>query len=132
MLKFKVIDPKTGKEPDLEDIIKEGWADDLKFSKIDGFILHEDGYLLLMSRCGEVVAVPADRYKIIFEPVENKPLTADELKEMAGLPYYHVSLQKDKSHWTILDSFVAKCPEDYGYGERWLAYRFQPDTVMEV
>ena len=33
------------------------------------------------------------------------PLTADELREMGGKPYWHVGLQEDSPppHWNILD-----------------------------
>lgn len=55
----------------------------------------------------------------------NPALTVDELREMGGQPYWHVGLL-DKSrepHWAILPDNVAKSPQDYSYGESWLAYR---------
>lgn len=54
------------------------------------------------------------------------PLTMDQLRKMEGQPYWHVGLQKDspKPHWKILDPFVAKRPEDYGYAKSWLAYDY--------
>lgn len=59
------------------------------------------------------------------------PLTLNQLREMGGQPYWHVGLQKDspEAHWKILDPFVARCPEDYGYGKRWLAYAYQPAHI---
>lgn len=62
------------------------------------------------------------------EAEKNEPLTLDELREMEGEPYWHVSLQSDllQHHWAILPSEVAKCPQDYFYSERWLAYRHKP------
>lgn len=58
-------------------------------------------------------------------------LTLDQLREMGGQPYWHVGLQTDspEAHWKILDPFVARCPEDYGYGKRWLAYAYQPAHI---
>lgn len=62
------------------------------------------------------------------EPIGNTgkmvPLTIEQLREMANKPYWHVGLQTDspEPRWKILDPFVARCPEDYGYGKRWLAY----------
>lgn len=55
------------------------------------------------------------------------PLSIEQLREMAGQPYWHIGLQDDspKPRWKILDPFVAKHPEDYGYGKRWLAYAYQ-------
>lgn len=59
----------------------------------------------------------------------DKPLTAEQLSHMEGKPYYHVSLQGGKHEWVVLDPFVAKCPKDYHYGERWLAYLCPPASV---
>lgn len=55
----------------------------------------------------------------------NEPLTMDMVRELGGEPYWHVSLEEHgpKPYWDILDPFIAKFVEDYGYGERWLAYR---------
>lgn len=59
------------------------------------------------------------------------PLTLDKLREMGGQPYWHVGLQDNspEPHWKILDPFVARCPEDYGYGKRWLAYDYLPAHI---
>lgn len=61
----------------------------------------------------------------------SEPLTLEQLREMGGQPYWHVGLQTDspEAHWKILDLFVARCPEDYGYGKRWLAYAYQPAHI---
>ena len=55
----------------------------------------------------------------------------EQLREMGGQPYWHVGLQDDspEPHWKILDTFVAKHPEDYGYGKRWLAYAYPPAHI---
>lgn len=62
------------------------------------------------------------------DAVKNEPLTMEDLRQMDGEPYYHVGLQADSQdpHWAILDSFVARHPEDYRYGKRWIAYRSKP------
>lgn len=54
----------------------------------------------------------------------NIPLTSDELREMGGNPYWHVGLRKESPppHWAILDTAVAQHPEDYQYGDEWLAF----------
>lgn len=60
---------------------------------------------------------------------KNEPLTLDELRDMGGQPYYHVSLQlKNGDGWEILDRLIAKHVEDYNYGKAWLAYRRPPET----
>lgn len=60
-----------------------------------------------------------------FPKQANAPLTSEQLKEMAGKPYWHVGLRSNSPppHWVILEPNVAKNAEDYGYGELWLAYR---------
>ena len=59
------------------------------------------------------------------------PLTLEQLRGMGEKPYWHVGLQDDspEPHWKILDPFVARCPEDYGYGKRWLAYAYPPAHI---
>lgn len=49
-----------------------------------------------------------------------EPLSLEQLRGMANKPYWHVGLQTDspEPRWKILDQFVARCPEDYGYGKR--------------
>lgn len=61
----------------------------------------------------------------------SEPIAMEQLREMGGQPYWHVGLQTDspEAHWKILDPFVARCPEDYGYGKRWLAYAYQPAHI---
>ena len=57
----------------------------------------------------------------------NPPLTLAEMQEMGGRPYWHVGLQEESPppHWSILDPFYARHIENYGYGKRWLAYRYE-------
>lgn len=61
----------------------------------------------------------------------SEPIAIEQLREMGGQPYWHVGLQTDspEAHWKILDLFVARCPEDYGYGKRWLAYAYPPAHI---
>lgn len=61
------------------------------------------------------------------EDKKNEPLTPDELRQMGGEPYWHVSLQGNGSYWAILDPCYARCVEDYHYGEYWLAYRHKKE-----
>ena len=58
--------------------------------------------------------------------IETESLTLEQLRKMAGEPYWHVGLQDDlpKPHWKILPRFVAQHPEDYEYGKTWLAYPY--------
>lgn len=65
---FEVIDPKTGKYPDLEHIVRtEGWAKNLIPCDIDGFCIYEDGSLIVMDECGNHVYCPTDRFKVTFD-----------------------------------------------------------------
>ena len=61
----------------------------------------------------------------------NEPLTLEQLREMANKPYWHVGLREESAapHWSILDPLLAYHPEDYDYGEGWLAYRRPPDGI---
>ena len=64
----------------------------------------------------------------------NPPLTLEELREMGGKSYWHVGLQEDSPppHWNVLDPFYAQHIEDYGYGKRWLAYRYELEAQHEL
>ena len=68
---------------------------------------------------------------LILDTTKMAPLTPDQLREMDGKPYWHIGLQTDspEPHWKILDPFVARCPEDYGYGKGWLAYAYSPSPI---
>ena len=59
----------------------------------------------------------------------NAPLPPEALQGMAGKPYWHVGLRQESEppHWAILPDTVAKYPQDYHYGEYWLAYLQETD-----
>jgi hypothetical protein len=58
---------------------------------------------------------------------KNEPLTAEELQSIIGKPYFHVSLESDAAYWRVFENEdAAKHPKEYHYGERWLAYRYEP------
>ena len=82
--------------------------------------------LEIMETCLEAV-----RSAHFAEAGKMQPLTVEQLREVVGKPYWHVGLQEDspKPHWEILDPFVSKHPEDYGYGKRWLAYAYHPAHI---
>lgn len=62
---FTVIDTKTGKYPDIENIaLKEDWAKDLIYCDIEGFAIQEDGTLILSDECGNYAYCPLGRFKI--------------------------------------------------------------------
>lgn len=71
---------------------------------------------------------PVESSSVFILP--DQPLTADEMRQMGGKPYWHVGLRKESPppHWAILDPFYAKYIEDYFYGKRWLGYRRPPKT----
>ena len=72
-MKFTVIDPKTNKYPDLDEVSKEGWASGL-IGRLDGFAIDEDGDLMLMDRCGEYRCPPVDRF--LVEALDTTPIQA--------------------------------------------------------
>ena len=79
---------------------------------------------------GQIVSFYRDALAALREQAERenpKPLTPDELKQMAGEPYYHVSLNGSKNEWRIMPKHIAeRAAEDYMYGKWWLAYRRKP------
>ena len=65
---FEVIDPKTGKYPDLEQITKtEEWTKNLIPFDIDGFCINENCDLILIDECGNYAYCPKDRFQVNFE-----------------------------------------------------------------
>lgn len=68
MIKFDVIDKKTGGYPDCEKIaLSEEWAKGLVYCDIDGFYIGEDGALVLLDECGNYAYPPTDRFMIRIE-----------------------------------------------------------------
>ena len=66
-MKFTVIDNKTGKYPDLEEIaLNEEWAKGLIYCDMEGFALLEDGILILVDECGNFEYCPSDRFTVVF------------------------------------------------------------------
>lgn len=64
---FRVIDTKTGKEPDQSEIaLRETWAQSLIWCDMDGFVLHQDGDLYLTDECGGMALCPEGRFRIQF------------------------------------------------------------------
>jgi len=76
-MKFKVIDKKTGKEADVEEIaLHEDWAKDLVYCDIEGFAITEDGELILADECGKFAYCPDGRFEVQFDSdkaLEDRP-----------------------------------------------------------
>lgn len=65
MAGFIVIDNKTGKYPDCEEIaLNEDWANNLCYCDIDCFAMTEDGTLILMDECGNCAYCPEGRFTV--------------------------------------------------------------------
>ncbi len=65
-LGFDVVDTQSGKYPDLHEIaLKEDWAKGLAYCDMEGFVIGEDGALILMDECGNFVYTPAGRFRVI-------------------------------------------------------------------
>lgn len=62
---------------------------------------------------------------------DGQPLTLEQLRGMANKPYWHVGMREDSAppHWSILDPLLAYHPEDYDYGECWIAYAYPPAYI---
>ena len=68
-IQFKVINVKTGKEPifDHNHLFKEKWfkQSGLIWCDLEGWVVSEDGVLMLADECGNVTYVP-DKYKAVL------------------------------------------------------------------
>ena len=62
---FKVIDNKTGKEPNLYKICREKWTNHLIQCDIDQFAVTEDGNLILIDDCGNFAYCPDGRFTAV-------------------------------------------------------------------
>ena len=68
-MKFHVIDKVTGKEPDIEKIVKEEglWEDLMSFDIEDFFISSDGKTLILADECGNWDYVDTDRFQVVWE-----------------------------------------------------------------
>lgn len=64
MCKFEVIDPETGRYPDMDDVVLEEWAHGLMHCDLDGFAMTESGGLLLLDDCGNYAFCPYRRFDV--------------------------------------------------------------------
>ena len=65
---FKVINKRTGKEPDLWQIARRcKWAKHLVYCDMEGFAVEEDGTLILLDECGNVAYPPKGMFEIIWD-----------------------------------------------------------------
>lgn len=72
---FKVIDNKTGGEPNLEDIVlNEEWAysSNLIHCDMEGFAITDSGDLIMLDECGNYEFCPQGRFRAIQEPILDK------------------------------------------------------------
>ena len=69
-MKFHVIDKKTGKAPDFEQIARyEAWAAELDLPC--EFALIEGGQLIVVDDCAEGALCPKDRFEVYVQPEES-------------------------------------------------------------
>lgn len=70
---FEVIDNKTGKEADLEDIaFNEEWARSLMHCDMQGFAITDEGDLIMLDECGNYEFCPQGRFTVVQESVIDK------------------------------------------------------------
>jgi hypothetical protein len=69
MIQFKVVNKETGKEPifDHNHLFKEKWFKNsgLIWCDIEGWVVSEDGVLMLADECGNVAYAP-DKYEVVL------------------------------------------------------------------
>ena len=108
---FKVIDNTTGKEPDFENIFGEEWTDDLVTCDIDQFAVTEDGHLILIDDCDNLVYCPDGRYTIVETTDENKcdyNRTNMNVENMKELMYYRKAIKLLKEDDSSREVWYAK------------------------
>lgn len=72
-MKFRVIDNKTGKEADAYEIaLHEEWAQGLVYCDMEGFMLTENGDLMLADECGTYIYCDPERFKVVFEDARQR------------------------------------------------------------
>lgn len=117
---FRVIDPRTGNEPiyDGNHIGKEKWFRESRWNiiMVDEWIITENGSLGLMDRCGQVIYPPHDRFQVIFEPDETKPVHVEETVGGFKLDFFKcgncgISLAKT-------DNYCWCCGKKVGWDEK--------------
>lgn len=65
MFAIHITDPRTGKYPDIEEIVKkEDWTGRLDFRYHPMFLLKENGGLILKDAFGHIIDCPHDRFRI--------------------------------------------------------------------
>ena len=63
---FWVVDKKTGREADPEDIaLHEDWAKGLIYCDMEGFAILQNGSLILVDECGNYEFCPKDRFEVV-------------------------------------------------------------------
>jgi hypothetical protein len=71
MTTFHVIDTKTGKEADIEQIARdedEDWARDLVHTDMEGWAIGQGGDLMLLDECGNYANPPDPaRFQVVFD-----------------------------------------------------------------
>ena len=69
---FWVVDKKTGREADMEDIVlHEDWAHALIWCDMEGFAILQNGSLILVDECGNYEFCPEGRFEIVkYDPEE--------------------------------------------------------------
>lgn len=69
--KFKVIDNKTGGEPDLGGIaLNEEWSHRLIYCDMQGFAITDEGGLIMLDECGNYEFCPQGRFTVVMEGAE--------------------------------------------------------------
>ena len=109
-MKFRVIDNKTGKEADAYEIaLHEEWAKCLIYCDMEGFVITENGDLMLADECGNVVYCDAERFKVVFEDERPNGDCRDRLKEVFR---EYSSISGDMFHLSEIERIID--------GEVWL------------
>ena len=83
MMKFRVVNKKTGKEPiyDFNHMFKEKWfkESNLIWCDLSDFAITEDGHLILTDDCDNMAYVPMDKYMVVFDQDKHQDKDAEDI-----------------------------------------------------
>ncbi len=142
MLKFKVIDIKTGKEVSAEKIDEIAKKNSLMDMDIDQFFIGEDGQLVLADDCGKIACCDMEKLGLMPVMIDSKYPDLEYLETMllGNLRNFHPEAFQ-KSFWQPQAELVNMFPQTWpdtagGFSEPGMvagqAFTTEITTVMKV
>lgn len=87
-MKFEIIDTKTKKPVNFDDLLKEDWlknANGVFYCDFDNYYINSDCQIILLDDCGNAAYPPVDRLKFVPEDVSEWIPVKERLPEKDGI-----------------------------------------------